>query len=75
MYRMDYLTLVLLSLGLSLDDFGLAFALSLLMPSESFKKTSGLRCQNSGCILHIDRVFAFVRLVGGIGNLRMDCIL
>lgn len=35
---MDYLTLVLLSLGLSLDDFGLAFALSLLMPSETFKK-------------------------------------
>lgn len=35
---MDYLTLILLSLGLSLDDFGLAFALSLLMPSETFKK-------------------------------------
>jgi putative Mn2+ efflux pump MntP len=35
---MDYLTLILLSLGLSLDDFGLAFALSLLMPSGTFKK-------------------------------------
>jgi putative Mn2+ efflux pump MntP len=34
----DYLTLILLSLGLSLDDFGLAFALSLLMPSGTFKK-------------------------------------
>jgi putative Mn2+ efflux pump MntP len=35
---MDYLTLILLSLGLSLDDFSLAFALSLLMPSGTFKK-------------------------------------
>jgi putative Mn2+ efflux pump MntP len=35
---MDYLTLILLSLGLSLDDFSLAFALSLLMPSVTFKK-------------------------------------
>lgn len=35
---MDYLTLILLSLGLSMDDFGLAFALNLLMPSETFKK-------------------------------------
>jgi len=35
---MDYLTLILLSLGLSLDDFGLAFALSLLMSSGTFKK-------------------------------------
>jgi len=35
---MDYLILILLSLGLSLDDFGLAFALSLLMPSGTFKK-------------------------------------
>jgi putative Mn2+ efflux pump MntP len=35
---MDYLTLILLSLGLSLGDFGLAFALSLLMPSGTFKK-------------------------------------
>lgn len=35
---MDYLTLVLLSLGLSLDDFGLAFALSLQTLSDTFKK-------------------------------------
>jgi len=34
----DYLTLILLSLGLSLDDFGLAFTQSLLMPSGTFKK-------------------------------------
>jgi putative Mn2+ efflux pump MntP len=32
------LTLILLSLGLSLDDFSLAFALSLLMPSETLKR-------------------------------------
>jgi putative Mn2+ efflux pump MntP len=36
--RMDYLALALLSFGLSLDDFGLAFSLSLLMPSRNFKK-------------------------------------
>jgi putative Mn2+ efflux pump MntP len=35
---MEHLTLILLSLGLSLDDFGLAFALSLRMPSETFLK-------------------------------------
>jgi putative Mn2+ efflux pump MntP len=35
---MDYLSLVLLSLGLSLDDFTLAFALSLLIPSETLRK-------------------------------------
>ena len=35
---MDYMTLILLSLGLSLDDFALAFALSLLIPSETLKK-------------------------------------
>jgi len=34
--NMEHLTLILLSLGLSLDDFGLAFALSLRMPSETF---------------------------------------
>ncbi|MEN2974997.1 MAG: manganese efflux pump [Candidatus Caldarchaeales archaeon] len=34
---MDYLTLILLSLGLSLDDFGIAFALSLLTLGESFR--------------------------------------
>lgn len=32
------LTLILLSLGLSLDDFSLAFALSLLMPSGTLKR-------------------------------------
>jgi len=32
------LTLILLSLGLSLDDFSLAFALSLLMPSVTLKR-------------------------------------
>jgi putative Mn2+ efflux pump MntP len=32
------LTLILLSLGLSLDDFSLAFALSLLMPSGALKR-------------------------------------
>jgi len=32
------LTLILLSLGLSLDDFSLAFALSLLMPGGTLKR-------------------------------------
>lgn len=35
---MPWLTLILLSLGLSLDDFGLAFSLSLLMLSATFKR-------------------------------------
>lgn len=35
---MEYLILILLSLSLSLDDFGLAFALSLLMPGKNIKK-------------------------------------
>jgi len=34
---LDYLALILLSLGLSLDDFGLAFALSLLMPGGTLR--------------------------------------
>jgi putative Mn2+ efflux pump MntP len=36
--KVDYLTLILLAIGLSLDDFALAFALSLLMPNETPKK-------------------------------------
>jgi putative Mn2+ efflux pump MntP len=36
--RMDYLALALLSLGLSVDDFGVAFSLSLLMPAKNFKQ-------------------------------------
>lgn len=36
--KIDYLTLALLSLGVSLDDFALAFALSLLIPTETFGK-------------------------------------
>jgi putative Mn2+ efflux pump MntP len=35
---MDYLALALLSLGLSVDDFGVAFSLSLLMPAKNFKQ-------------------------------------
>ncbi len=35
---MDYLTLILLALGLSLDDFGLAFVLSLLFTAENLKR-------------------------------------
>jgi putative Mn2+ efflux pump MntP len=35
---MNYVTLIFLSLGLSLDDFALAFALSLLIPIEIPKK-------------------------------------
>jgi putative Mn2+ efflux pump MntP len=34
----DYLTLILLSIGLSLDDFALAFTLSLLLPNETSRK-------------------------------------
>jgi len=35
---LDLLTLILLSLGLSLDDFSLALALSLLMPVGTFRR-------------------------------------
>ncbi|MCX7813543.1 manganese efflux pump MntP [Pseudothermotoga sp.] len=38
MSKVDYLTLILLALGLSFDDFGLAFALSLLIPSEKLRE-------------------------------------
>ncbi len=34
---MDYLTLILLSIGLSLDDFALAFALNLVIPTQTPK--------------------------------------
>ena len=34
---MDYLSLILLSIGLSLDDFALAFAISLLWPKSSIR--------------------------------------
>ena len=35
---MDYFALALLSLGLSIDDFGVAFSLSLLMPAKNLKQ-------------------------------------
>jgi putative Mn2+ efflux pump MntP len=41
----DYLILTLLSLGLSLDDFGLAFALSLLMPGGTFGRLMVNACK------------------------------
>jgi putative Mn2+ efflux pump MntP len=34
---MDYLSLIMLSLGLSLDDFAIAFALSLIAPMQTLK--------------------------------------
>jgi len=59
---MDYLALALLSFGLSLDDFGLAFSLSLLMPSRNFKKfivntgkiAAAFSISAMGCLSSID---------------------
>ena len=42
---MDYLSLILLSIGLSLDDFALAFALNLAVPKQSHKDSILYACK------------------------------